>query len=55
MMTPVPLVGGVRTHVAAEVVGPVAVSPAAAHPAARVPTLVVKAIVPVGRRSTATR
>jgi hypothetical protein len=48
IMTPVPLVGGVRTHVAAEVVGPVAMRPAAPHPAARVPALVVKAIVPVG-------
>ena len=48
MMTPVPLVGGVSTHVAAEVVGPVAVRPADAHPTARVPALVVKAIVPVG-------
>jgi hypothetical protein len=48
MMTPVPLVGGVRTHVALEVVGPVAVRLAATHPAARVPLLVVKATVPVG-------
>jgi hypothetical protein len=48
MMTPVPLVGGVRTQVAAEVVGPVAVRAAAAHPPESVPALVVKAIVPVG-------